>query len=361
MLRLIVWFAVCVAVCFAAAGKDYYKILDVSKKATTKEIKKAYRKLSLKYHPDKNSAPDAAEKFSDISVAYDVLSDDDKRKIYDRGGEEAVKQAEQRENTPQADPFNIFESFGFGGFGGGRQREQEQRTPDVEIPVRVTLRQLYVGEQLDVEYVRQVMCVEAGSCEKKDKDCQGPGIKVRMQQLAPGFVQQVQVADASCVARGKSWKNNCKNCPKGMTETEDIQLTLDITPGMKHGDVIKFEQIADEAPGHTSGDLIFKIQQVHDEYFTRDGDNLSMGMRISLLESLVGFSKKFVHLDGHEVEVKKDDVTYCTEEVIIKGEGMPIKGKKKRGDLKITLYIDFPTKFTDKQKKLIKEAIGSNI
>ena len=98
-----------------------------------------------------------------------------------------------RENTPAADPFDIFSAFGFGGMGGGRQREEEQRTANVEIPVRVTLRQLYLGELLDVEYIRQVVCVEASSCEKKDKDCQGPGVKLRVQQLAPGFVQQIQV------------------------------------------------------------------------------------------------------------------------------------------------------------------------
>lgn len=178
-----------------AAGKDYYKILSVSKSASASEIKKAYRKLSLKYHPDKNSAPDAADKFAEISVAYDVLSDPEKRETYNRGGEEAVKQQEQRANTPQHDPFSIFEHFGFG--GGGHRQQEDQRTPNIEIPVRVTLRQLYLGELLDVEYIRQVVCVEAGSCQKNNQDCQGPGIKVRMQQLAPGFVQQIQVRDQS--------------------------------------------------------------------------------------------------------------------------------------------------------------------
>lgn len=181
----------------AFAGKDYYKILSVSRTASTADIKRAYRKLSLKYHPDKNPAPDAAERFAEISVAYDVLSDPDKREAYNRGGEEAVKQQEQRENMPEQDPFSIFEAFGFGGMGG-RRRQQEQRTPNVDLPVRVSLRQLYLGAILDVEYIRQVVCVEASSCEKKAQDCQAPGIKIRMQQLAPGFVQQVQVS-GDCV------------------------------------------------------------------------------------------------------------------------------------------------------------------
>jgi DnaJ-class molecular chaperone len=147
-----------------------------------------------------------------------------------------------RANQPASDPFSIFEHFGFGGMGG-HGRQEDPHTANVEIPVRVTLQQLYLGVQLDVEYLRQVVCVEASSCEKKSQDCQGPGIKMRVQQLAPGFVQQVQVSDPSCVARGKAWKPNCKACPRGMTEEEEIQLTLDIQPGMFHGDTIKFDQV----------------------------------------------------------------------------------------------------------------------
>lgn len=335
---------------------DYYKVLGLKRSSSPADIKRAYRKLSLKYHPDKNSAPDAADKFAEIGVAYEVLSDPEKRELYNRGGEEAVKQQEMRENTPQQDPFDIFSAFGFG--GGRQQREQEQRTPNVEIPVRVTLKQLYTGEMLDVEYVRQVMCVEASSCEKKDKDCHGPGVKVRMQQLAPGFVQQVQVNDPNCVSRGKSWKNGCKACPRGMTEPEEIDLTLDITPGMKDGEEIKFDNVADEAVGHTAGDLIFKIKQVPNKVFTRKGNNLAIGITISLLESLVGFHKRVEHVDGHFVDIQKTDVTYCQQVYTVKGEGMPMKnGRGQKGDLLVTLYIDFPKIITADQKKKLQEVL----
>ena len=243
--------------------------------------------------------------------------------------------------------------------GGGRGRREEQRTPNVEIPVRVTLRQLYLGELLDVAYARQVLCVEASSCQKNNNECQGPGVKIRVQQLAPGFMQQVQVHDSSCVARGKAWKSPCKACPKGMTEEEEIQLTVDVQPGMADGDQIKFEQVADEAVGHIPGDLIFTIKQAPHETFVRKGDNLHMTMAISLLDSLVGFSTSFKHLDGHEVVVKKDTVTYCSEVITIKNEGMPKKGKKGiRGDLHITLTIDFPSELNDNQKAQIRKALA---
>lgn len=143
-----------------------------------------------------------------------------------------------------------------------------------------------------------------------------------------------------------------------MTEEEEIELTLDIQPGMANGDTVKFDQIADEAVGHIAGDLIFTIKQAPDAQFTRYGDNLHMNMDISLLDSLVGFRKTFPHLDGHEVVVAKDDVTYCSEVLVIKGEGMPVKGSKARGDLLVTLLISFPRKFTEAQKQQIRKAIA---
>ena len=349
----------CFLVNIVIAGADYYKILGVSKSASAADIKRAYRKLSLKYHPDKNPAPDAATKFAEIAAAYDVLSDPEKRETYNRGGEEAVKMQEQRGSQQAADPFSIFEAFGFGGgFGGGRGRE-EQRTANVQIPLRVTLKQLYLGEVLDVSYLRQVVCVEASQCQKNNNECQGPGIKMKVQQLAPGFVQQMQVHDPSCVARGKSWKSPCKACPKGQTEEEEIQLTVDVQPGMSDGDQIKFDQVADEAVGHIPGDLIFTIRQVPDNTFRREGDNLHIDFTITLLESLTGFSRTIKHLDGHEVPISKNDVTYCSETITISGEGMPRKGRRGlKGDLFVTFFINFPRKFTEQQKNLIKNALN---
>lgn len=143
-----------------------------------------------------------------------------------------------------------------------------------------------------------------------------------------------------------------------MTEEEELQLTVDIQPGMKDGDQIKFDQVADEAVGHIPGDLIFIIKQLPHPLFQRNGDNLSMSLSITLLEALVGFKKSFEHVDGHIVTVEKKDVTFCSEVVTVRGEGMPRKGGKSgRGDLLVTLLIQFPRDFSPKQKNLIREAI----
>ena len=122
---------------------------------------------------------------------------------------------------------------------------------------------------------------------KNNQECQGPGVKVRMQQIAPGFVQQVQQRDERCVSQGKMWKSNCRDCPNGQTQSEKIDLTIDIAKGMYNGEPITFEGVADEKPGMNAGDLNFIIMQEQDEHFHRDGDHLYVTMEIPLVDALV--------------------------------------------------------------------------
>lgn len=263
---------------------DFYRLLGLSRSATSKEIKKAYRQKSLEFHPDKNKAEGAAEKFAEINRAYEVLSDQEKRDIYDRHGEEGLKQHEQRGGGGGASPFDDF--FGFN-FGGRRQRgDQERRTPSVNIPLELSLEELYKGATYEVEYIRQVLCMRWEMCMKANQECQGPGVRVRRQQIAPGFVQQVQQQDDRCVAPGKMWLNNCSDCPK-KTETEKISLTIDVNKGMRSGEAITFEGVTDEKPGYKPGDLNFIIEEKpHDDYH-RDGDHLYKTMEIPLVDALV--------------------------------------------------------------------------
>ena len=270
----------------AVHAADFYKLLGISRDATTKEIKKAYRQKSLEFHPDKNKAEGAAEKFAEIARAYEVLSDDDKKTVYDRHGEEGLKQHEQRGGGGGGGGFDPFESFFGGGFGGRRRGDEEQRTPSVEIPLHVTLKQLYLGEQIEVEYHRQVLCMNWEMCMKTNNECSGPGVRVVRQQLAPGFVQQVQQRDERCIARGKMWHKNCKECPN-KTETEKIDLTIDIQPGLRAGELITFEEVTDEKPGHKAGDLHFQVVEEAHPVYHREKDNLYKTIEIPLVDALV--------------------------------------------------------------------------
>ena len=146
-----------------------------------------------------------------------------------------------------------------------------------------------------------------------------------------------------------------------MTEEEEIQLTVDIQAGMKDGDKIKFDQVADEAVGHTPGDLIFVVRQVSDPRFLRDGDDLRTTITVSLEEALVGFEKFIDHLDGRRVKITKEDISVCGDVVKIVGEGMPKRGSKNaRGDLYVDLTIIFPKKFSIQQKNLLRQALAMN-
>ena len=268
---------------------DFYKLLGVSRDATTKEIKKAYRKKSLEFHPDKNKEEGAADKFAEISRAYEVLSDEEKKEVYDQYGEEGLKQHEERGGGGGGHGFeDMVSQFGVNcdGGGGGRRRERERQTPSVEIPLYVSMKELYLGAMIDVEYVREVLCVNWQECMKNSQECQGPGVRVRMQQLAPGFVQQVQQRDDRCVAPGKMWRSNCKACPN-KTDTEKVGLTIDLNAGMRNGERVTFEGVADEKPGFTAGDLHFLIVEKPSTLFTRDRDNLYKNMEIPLVDALV--------------------------------------------------------------------------
>merc|ERR1712228_255694 len=189
--------------------------------------------------------------------------------------------------------------------------------------------------------------------------CQGPGTKVRMQQIAPGFVQQIQTRDDRCVARGKMWKPNCRDCPKGQTQTEKIELTLDINPGMRHGEEIRFEGVADEKPGMQAGDLIFIIEEIPDDntHYHREADQLYKTIEIPLVDALVGFSIELTHLDGHKFIVDVDDVVECDEVKRIPGKGMPRRSGRGYGDLYLTFEVDFPDHLSDEQKLKIKDIL----
>jgi DnaJ-class molecular chaperone len=277
---------VCALLSVVVHAADFYKLLGISRTATLKEIKKAYRQKSLQFHPDKNKEEGASDKFAEIARAYEVLSDEEKKGIYDRHGEEGIKQHEQRGGGGGGGGGGFNDFFGFNNFNGNRRGDQEQRTPSVDLPLDLSLEQLYSGDTFEVQYIRQVLCFKWEMCMKTNQECQGPGIRVRRQQIAPGFVQQVQQHDERCVARGKMWVNNCSECPQ-KTETEKIELTIAVAKGMRPGERVTFEEVTDEKPGYKAGDLNFIItERKHAEYH-RDGDHLYKTMEIPLVDALV--------------------------------------------------------------------------
>lgn len=347
-----------------SGGRDFYGILGVSRDASQRAIKKAYRELTLKHHPDKNNGK--KEKYIEITAAYECLSDEDKRRIYDQHGEEGLTQQQNR-GGGGGSPFDWL--FNQGGFGGGHhhhQRKGEQKGPSITIPLELSLSDIYNGRTFSVGYKKQVLCPKCRGTGAKNADdvttcteCRGSGTKIVTQQLGPGFVTQTQTTCPKCNGKGKTVKSTCPFCKGTKTSVDDDFFMVEVERGMPNGHTIKFESQADENPEETPGDVIFKIETIPDEVFQRDGDHLKTSMTITLLEALVGFSKNITHLDGHQVVVTRDEVTKPGQVISIEEEGMPHHNYPSQfGKLDVQFNFQMPSKLTEEQKEGIRKLLS---
>uniref|UniRef100_A0A8C5GHK2 DnaJ homolog subfamily A member 4-like n=1 Tax=Gouania willdenowi TaxID=441366 RepID=A0A8C5GHK2_GOUWI len=289
----------------------YYDLLGVSPTASPDEIKKAYRKLALKYHPDKN--PNEGERFKLISQAYEVLSDAKKRDLYDQGGEQAIKEGGVGGASSPMDIFNMF-------FGGGGQMHRERRG--------------YGGKKGTLE---------------KCSTCKGRGVQIRVQQLGPGMIQQTQSMCSDCQGQGEKFssKDRCKNCNGHKVERKKKIMEVHIDKGMKDGQKITFHGEGDQEPGLEPGDVIIVLDQKTHPVFQRQGENLVMKMKLKLVEALCGFRKTIQTLDNRMLiitsesgeVIKHNDIKY------VQNEGMPLyKEPFEKGQLLIHFQVEFPEK-----------------
>eukprot|EP00735_Rhodelphis_limneticus_P006893 TRINITY_DN19361_c0_g1::TRINITY_DN19361_c0_g1_i1::g.7885::m.7885 TRINITY_DN19361_c0_g1::TRINITY_DN19361_c0_g1_i1::g.7885 ORF type:complete len:366 (+),score=73.57,sp/Q5RAJ6/DJB11_PONAB/49.86/5e-113,DnaJ/PF00226.26/1.9e-28,CTDII/PF01556.13/19,CTDII/PF01556.13/8.9e-25 TRINITY_DN19361_c0_g1_i1:75-1172(+) len=335
---LLAFLLLCVVV---LAGRDFYEILGVKRSASEEEIKRAYRKLAVKWHPDKNAGdPEAAEKFRDIAAAYEVLSDSDKRKKYDRHGEEGL-QGGGGGGEGFGAANDIFQQF-FGGafnvrFNMGGQEEGRQdeivKGPDLDIPVSVPLETLYNGDYVPILRRKSVTKPAKGT---RKCNCRQ---QMKTQQLGPGFFQQ-------------SMETVCDDCPNVRFETEDSFLEVEVEPGTPDAHVIAYEMEGEPHMDGVHGNLRFHVQSAPHPRFERRGDDLYTNVTISLLDALAGFKMEIKHLDKRMVLVERSGVTSPGDVMKIKGEGMPKHGApSKKGNLYITFDIDFPKNDFDAQQR----------
>ncbi|XP_061397589.1 dnaJ homolog subfamily A member 4 [Musca vetustissima] len=326
----------------------YYDLLGVKPNATPDELKKAYRKLALKYHPDKN--PNEGEKFKAISQAYEVLSDPDKRSIYDEGGEAAIKKG-GADTGDFRNPMDFFEKFFGGGFTSGRRRER--RGKDVVHQMSVQLEELYNGATRKLALQKNVIC---DKCEgrggrkgaiEKCMQCNGAGLESRIQQIGPGLVQHIEQVCRKCAGSGEmiSEKDRCKQCNGRKTVRERKVLEVHIEKGMRDGQKIVFSGEGDHEPDSQPGDIIILLDEKEHQTFVHAGTDLMMKMPIQLVEALCGFSRVIKTLDDRDLvitsppgEVIKHEMTKC-----IMDEGMPLyKNPLEKGRLIIQFEVIFP-------------------
>ncbi|XP_008703433.1 dnaJ homolog subfamily B member 11 isoform X1 [Ursus maritimus] len=304
--------------------RDFYKILGVPRSASIKDIKKAYRKLALQLHPDRNpDDPRAQEKFQDLGAAYEVLSDSEKRKQYDTYGEEGLKDGHQSSHG------DIFSHF-FGDFGfmfGGTPRQQDRNIPrgsDIIVDLEVTLEEVYAGNFVEVVRNKPVARQAPG---KRKCNCRQ---EMRTTQLGPGRFQMTQEVV-------------CDECPNVKLVNEERTLEVEIEPGVRDGMEYPFIGEGEPHVDGEPGDLRFRIKVVKHPIFERRGDDLYTNVTISLVESLVGFDMDIPHLDGHKVHISRDKITRPGAKLWKKGEGLPnFDNNNIKGSLIITFDVDFP-------------------
>ncbi|KAL6500275.1 DnaJ protein erdj3b [Orobanche minor] len=339
--KLLLFFCFVSYYLIAIAAKSYYDILQVPKGASDEQIKRAYRKLALKYHPDKNQGNEEAnKKFAEINNAYEVLSDSEKRGIYDRYGEEGLKQHAANGGRGGGGGMNIqdiFSSF----FGGGPTEEEERvvKGDDVTVELDATLEDLYMGGSLKVWRVKNVIKPAPG---KRRCNCRN---EVYHKQIGPGMFQQMT-------------EQVCEQCPNIKYEREGDFITVDIEKGMQDGQEVVFYEDGEPIVDGEAGDLKFRIRTAPHDRFRREGNDLHTRITITLVQALVGFEKTLKHLDNRLVDISSKGITKPKEVRKFKGEGMPLHFSNKKGDLHVTFEVLFPTSLTEDQKTKIKETLG---
>ncbi|KAL8139039.1 hypothetical protein V2J09_005040 [Rumex salicifolius] len=302
--------------------KSYYDVLQVPKGASEDQIKRAYRKLVLKYHPDKNPGnEETTKKFAEINNAYEVISDSEKRNIYDKYGEEGLKQFDANGGKGGGGGMNIQNIFCHF-FGGGSMEEEEEKIvkgDDVIVELEATLEDLYMGGSLKVWREKNVIKPASGK--------------------------------RNCKCRNEI----CDQCSNVKFEREGSQVTVDIEKGMKDGEEVVFYEDGEPKIDGEPGDLKFCILTAPHGRFVREANSLHANVTITLAQALVGFNKTIKHLDDHLVEIGSKGITKPKEVSKIKGEGMPLHLSNKKGDLYIKYEVLFPTSLTEDQKTKINE------
>ena len=331
----------------------YYKILGVDKNASKDEIKKAYRNLVRTKHPDKGGSE---EEFQNIQLAYDTLSDENKRKVYDEYGEEGLK-----EGMTGEEPTDIFDLFTRGG-----KKNVKRKTKSVLQAMEVSLEDIFMGKEKYLEIKRYRICKKCKGNGSKDPNantkcpgCNGKRVKLVVQRMGNTILQSQQTCP-DCRGEGYIIKNEdkCPTCKGQKVNQESKTLKIMLDKGAPDGKRYTFEGESDEMPGYDPGDVIIEIRIKKHPVFERTGADLTMKADISLLEALTGFQLLINHLDGRHVLInsKKGEIIKPGVIKTVKECGMPFFDHPTRfGNLYIKFNIHFPKSLKEDQKEALFE------
>ncbi|GAB3028065.1 molecular chaperone DnaJ [Natronobiforma cellulositropha] len=370
-------------------SEDFYDALGVSPDASAEEIKQAYRKKATQYHPDVSDDPDAEEKFKRIQKAKQVLTDEDKRRAYDRMGHDRFEQAEKHGFDAGAsgggmggDPFggmggmggglgDIFEQV-FGGAAGGRGRRRPQKGRDLRTALEIDLEQAYAGAKKQFTVDRPEVCedcdgeghppeAEAETCP----ECQGRGQVTQVQQTPLGRIQQTTTC-RRCAGEGTLYSETCDTCRGDGRVREEATLSVDVPEGISHGQTLRMEGEGAPSPnGGPHGDLLIDISVREHETFEREGDDLHYHLPISFPQATFGDTVSVPTLeDDGESDLEIPAGTQSGETFRLRGKGMPRLRRRGHGDLFVQVQVVTPESLNTEQREALEafaEAGGEEI
>ena len=348
---------------------EYYDILGVDRDASDNDIKKAFRRKARELHPDVNKAPDAEERFKELNEAYDVLSDEQKKAIYDRYGTAEAAQGfgGGYQSVDMSDIFSgmgdIFSSF-FGGGGGGRGAASRREGRDMGIGLRLTLEDVASGAKKDIVYDRLVPCEECGGsgCAADGREvtcpkCNGSGRVVTVQRTFLGDMQTATTCP-ECGGTGRTVSNPCPECGGQGRVPDREHLSINIPAGIRDGQQIRVQGRGEAGSmGAAAGDLIATVRIDPHEFFERDGDHLHCRANVTVAQAALGAQIRVVGImDGEEVPVRIPAGCQSGQTVRVKGYGLPrFRKNAQRGDLLVHVTVVTPEKLSRKAKKLMEE------
>lgn len=353
-----------------AAKRDYYEVLGVTKESSNDEIKKQYRKLALKFHPDRNKSSDAAEHFKEISEAYAVLSDTEKKQVYDQHGHAGVDGRYSSDDIFQGARGDFSDIFGRGGGGfdsifesifgrGGGGGFSQQRGSDLLYETSVTLEDVLHGKKMEIDLPKQIQCdlchgsgCKPGTDKKICVTCNGQG-QVR-QTRNMGFASFVTAAPCSaCRGQGSVIETPCGECKGRGSKKGNKKITFEIPPGIDSGDYTVPDE-GNEVSNGVNGDLIVRVRVNPHDQFKRDGKDIFYDHDISMIDATLGCEIIVPTLEGTE-KIKVDSGSQPNTIIKLKGKGVSHINSRGKGDQYIRIVVNIPKKINKQQKRLLED------
>jgi len=340
---------------------DYYKLLEVEKSADQKTIKRAYRKLAMQYHPDRNQGDsEAEEKFKAINEAYEVLSDDEKRRLYDRYGKEGLKRSGYQGFSGADDIMDIFEDLfgGFGGFGGSsrKRRQPTDSYPlDMELQMEVSFKEAVFGTKKEVEYSYKIPCDDCGSTGAKDGElkrctqCNGQG-QVFMRQ---GFMTFSQTCP-KCHGSGQEVSQKCPTCDGNGYKQVDEKFEVDIPEGIDSKHRLRVPGKGNLSRSGHRGDLYIVFDVQEDEHFIRNGNDLYLEVPVFFTQAALGESISIPSLRG-ELSLQLPVGAKDKQQFRFNGEGVKDVQSSSKGSLIAQIKVVYPTSLNTEQRELLEK------